>query len=186
MSGATTLALRRRLADPRYSERWFVGRGLDIGAGPDGLGRSHTWPHATIREWDLADGDATTLPGLAAESFDFVYSSHCLEHLDEPGRALRRWWEVVKPGGHLIVVVPDFQLYEHLKWPSRIQPDGHKTAWRATDLCKALWLTAPEAELVHCLTLAGGFDWGLSITIDQTTPPHNAECGIEAIVRKPA
>ena len=186
MSGATTLALPRRLDDPRYAERWFVGRGLDIGAGPDGLGRSHTWPHATIREWDVQDGDATTLPGLAPESFDFVYSSHCLEHLEYPGPAVARWWEVVRPGGYLILVVPDFEMYERGKWPSRIQPDGHKTRWRPDSLYAFLrnWCEAGSVQQVQYL--CRGFDFDAPVSIDQTSPPHNAECGIEAIVRKPA
>lgn len=186
MSGATTLALSRRLADPRYAQRWFVGRGLDIGAGPDGLGRSHTWPHAVIREWDMADGDATTLPGIAPESFDFVYSSHCLEHISDIGAALRRWWTVLKPGGYLVVVVPDFQLYERGIWPSRIQPEGHKHILQPYDVAWLLHRHARGAQFEHVMYLAAGFDFDAPVTVDQTTAPYNAECGIEAIVRKPA
>lgn len=181
MSGATSLALPRRLRDPRYAETYFVGRGIDIGAGPDGLGRSYTWPHATIREWDMADGDATTLPGIAPETFDFVYSSHCLEHLDDPGRALSRWEEVVKPGGYLVIVVPDFEMYERGVWPSRIQPDGHKSKWCLSKFgLYLLWGWVLRIE-----RLTDRFDPSLPVSIDQTTPPYNAECGIEAIVRKP-
>lgn len=181
MSGATSLALPRRLRDPRYAERWFVGRGLDIGAGPDGLGRSHTWPHAAIREWDLADGDATELPGIASGSFDFVYSSHCLEHLLWPVSSLERWAQVLKPGGYLVLVVPDFEMYERGVWPSRIQPEGHKTRWRTRDVADAL---AYNFDLLRLERLEEGFDPTLPITVDQTTPPYNAECGIEAIARK--
>ena len=186
MNGATSLAIARRLDDPRYAERWFVGRGLDIGAGPDGLGRSHTWPHASIREWDLADGDATTLPGLAPASFDFVYSSHCLEHVTWHYAALGRWWDVLKPGGHLILVVPDFTMYERGQWPSRIQPTGHLHAFEPKDVARMIQRHLTGAHLVHMLYLAAGFDFDAPVSIDQTTPPHNAECGIEAIVRKPA
>ena len=187
MSGATTLALPRRLRDPRYAERWFVGRGLDVGAGPDGLGRSHTWPHASIREWDIADGDATTLPGLAHDTLDFVYSSHCLEHLGDPVAALTRWWEVVKEGGYLVVVVPDFEMYERGVWPSRIQPTGHRSGWTEGELENAIRdATGNDALWEHLARLTDGFDPSLPVTVDQTTPPYNAECGIEAIVRKPA
>lgn len=181
MSGATTLALSRRLMDRRYTERWFVGRGLDIGAGPDGLGRSHTWPHAAIREWDMADGDATTLPGIAPESFDFVYSSHCLEHLQEPERALGRWAEVTKVGGHLIVVVPDFAMYERGIWPSRIQPKGHKTAWTWARIVDSIPM---RCEVMRLEVLEDGFDPSLPISVDQTSAPYNAECGIEWIMRR--
>lgn len=182
MSGATSLALPRRLRDPRYAETYFVGRGLDIGAGPDGLGRSHTWPNATIREWDLADGDATTLPGIAPETFDFVYSSHCLEHLDSEVLAIRKWLEVLKPGGYLVLVVPDFEMYERGIWPSRIQPVGHKTPWNVQDIAN---LFAYDGDILRIERLVDGFDPSLPVSIDQTTPPYNAECGIEAIVRKP-
>lgn len=181
MSGATSLALPRRLRDPRYAERWFVGRGLDIGAGPDGLGRSHTWPHAAIREWDLADGDATELPGIASGSLDFVYSSHCLEHLADVGSALCRWADVLKPGGYLVLVVPDFEMYERFIWPSRIQPEGHQTFWRVRDISERL---PYDFDLLRLERLEEGFDPTLPVTVDQTTPPYNAECGIEAIARK--
>lgn len=181
MSGATSLALARRLRDPRYADTYFVGRGLDIGAGPDGLGRSHTWPHATIREWDIADGDATTLPGIAPETFDFVYSSHCLEHLEDQWAAVERWRYVLKRGGYLVLVVPDFDMYERGIWPSRIQPDGHKSnySWPdVADLLRGNW------DLLRLEVLTDRFDPSLPVSIDQTTPPYNAECGIEAIVRK--
>ena len=43
----------------------------------------------------------------------------------DPRAALARWWAVVKPGGYLIVVVPDARLYEQGIWPPVWNPD-HK------------------------------------------------------------
>lgn len=182
MNGATSLALARRLRDHRYAEEWFVGRGIDIGCGPDPLA-GHTWPHAQIRNWDLPDGDATVLPGIEPESFDFVYSSHCLEHLHAPATALRRWWEVLRPGGYLIVVVPDFAMYERGQWPSR--QDGHLSRWTLDRLeFELLVATHGRGQIIACHELADRFDPDLPVTVDQTTKPYNAECGIEAVVRK--
>src|SRR5690349_20612939 len=40
-------------------------------------------------------------------SLDYVASSHVLEHLANPIAALREWYRVIKPGGHVYMVVPD-------------------------------------------------------------------------------
>ena len=43
-------------------------------------------------------------------------------------------WELIKPGGHLVLVVPDEDLYEQGIWPSLFNPD-HKATFRLdTDL----------------------------------------------------
>lgn len=46
----------------------------------------------------------------------------------DPGHALTQWWALVKPGGYLITVVPDENLYEQGIWPSAFNPD-HKFAF---------------------------------------------------------
>ncbi|MBX7122552.1 MAG: class I SAM-dependent methyltransferase [Opitutaceae bacterium] len=51
--------------------------------------------------------EATHLQGFAAESYDFLLSSHCLEHLANPLAALREWNRVIRPGGHLVLIVPN-------------------------------------------------------------------------------
>jgi len=53
-------------------------------------------------------------------SFDFLHSSHCLEHVREPATALRNWIRVVRKFGHIVVMVPDEDMYEQGVWPSTI------------------------------------------------------------------
>src|ERR1700722_11359160 len=43
---------------------------------------------------------------------DAVYSSHCLEHIDDDVGALRDWFRVLKIGGYLVLTVPHQYLYE--------------------------------------------------------------------------
>src|SRR5690606_12094815 len=114
MSHEATKALKRRLLDPTWATHYMVGDAIDIGAGPDGLSRQQdAWPKLTsVRDWDLADGDAQLMAGVPDESFDVVHSSHCLEHMRDPWEAIDHWWRIVKPGGHLIVIVPDEDMYE--------------------------------------------------------------------------
>jgi len=102
---------------------YLSGRVIDIGHGGELV-----VPHA--EGFDIADGDANTIDDVReAESYDGVHSSHCLEHMLNPVDALGRWWKLVKPGGHLIVVVPDEDLYEQGEWPSRFNED-HKATFR--------------------------------------------------------
>lgn len=58
---------------------------------------------------------APTLQSVKEGEFDYVLCRHVLEHLDDPLGTLRELRSVLKPGGHLILVVP----YER----SDLQPD---------------------------------------------------------------
>jgi SAM-dependent methyltransferase len=50
--------------------------------------------------------EATRLDGIAAASYDFVLSSHAIEHCANPLRALGEWSRVLKPGGLLALISP--------------------------------------------------------------------------------
>jgi len=104
--------------------KYLHGGGIDIGAGDDPL----VVDNGTVRAWDVPDGDAQVLAGVPDSSFDFVYSSHCLEHMRSVDESLRNWLRILKPGGYLYVVVPDYILYEKMVWPSRYNGD-HKQSF---------------------------------------------------------
>ena len=135
MSHECSKAALRRLHDPAFMARYFVGDALDVGAGEDGLSKQmHLWPLLrSVRDWDVGDGDAQELVGIPDASFDLVHSSHSLEHMRGAGSAILRWLDVVKPGGHIVILVPDEDLYEQGVFPSTFNPD-HKatfTMWKA-------------------------------------------------------
>src|SRR5688572_21561437 len=96
------------------------GRGIDIGCGPDPV-------MPEVCRFDVDDGDANVITRHVREQFDYVYSSHCLEHMRDPRAALREWWQLVKPGGHLFFIVPDEDLYEQGMFPSRFNADHKAT-----------------------------------------------------------
>lgn len=50
-------------------------------------------------------GDLNDIP-LADDSFDLVFNSSTVEHLDDPGRAVREMSRVCRPGGRVFVGVP--------------------------------------------------------------------------------
>lgn len=98
------------------------GEGIDIGCGPDPIS-------PTALAFDTHSGDANSilehLP--SGRQFDFVFSSHCLEHMYNPEKSLADWWQLVKPGGAMMIVVPDEDLYEQGYWPSIFNYDHKHT-----------------------------------------------------------
>jgi len=51
--------------------------------------------------------EGSTLEGIGDAKYDFVLSSHSLEHIANPIKALQNWKRVLKPGGFLLLVLPD-------------------------------------------------------------------------------
>lgn len=132
---ATSRALWRRSSDTRFVNQYFTGRALDVGGATDGLALvARFFPRLTeVITFDQEDGDAQTLPNVASNSYDTVYSSHCLEHVRDPVAALDRWIDVTKPGGHLVIAVPDEDMYEQGIFPSTFNDDHKHTFAMAKD-----------------------------------------------------
>jgi SAM-dependent methyltransferase len=186
-------SIPRRLRDSRYVARYFVGVGVDIGGKPDPLAlyREFFPGIASLRTWDIEDGDAQLMASAPDESFDFVFSSHCLEHLRDPAEGLRNWFRILKPGGHLVITVPDEDLYEQGVWPSTHNRD-HKTAFtmlKARSWCDAsmnlldlVRELGPAADIRKLEVIDETYRFELP-RFDQTLTPL-AECAIELVVRK--
>jgi SAM-dependent methyltransferase len=119
--GASTIAQQWRML--RGDFELLKGNGVDIGGAGDKLVLPPD--HGTVYCWDLEQGDARYMLGAADGCYDFVYSSHCLEHLTDVEEGLKNWVRVLKPGGNFFVIIPDWKLYEHCTWPSIFNLD-HK------------------------------------------------------------
>lgn len=50
--------------------------------------------------------EASHFPDIDAGAYDFVLSSHVIEHLANPLRGLREWGRVLREGGVLVLIVP--------------------------------------------------------------------------------
>jgi len=189
----TSKSVMRRLHDNRFITRYFIGDGIDIGCGSDPISLyGELFPFMkSLKPWDLANGDAQILDGVADGSFDFVHSSHCLEHMRDPVEALKNWFRVLKPGGHLIILVPDEDLYEMGVFPSRNNTD-HKwtfTLWKENSWCdksvnvvNLVQTLGAAAQPIKLELLDGSYRYRLP-RMDQTLTPIG-ECAIEMIIRK--
>jgi len=188
-----------KLKDSRYATRYLVGEGIDIGAGEDSIGiYSEFFPlMKSCRAWDVEDGDAQNMDLIPDNCFDFVHSSHCLEHLRHPRIAINNWLRILRPGGHLICLVPDEDLYEQGSFPSIFNSD-HKHTF--TIFKKKSW----SSQSVNLTDLISSIDFNIDIlkielldatfrymirkgkdgaNLDQTTTPIG-ECAIEFVIRK--
>lgn len=110
----------------RFAARHLAGEGLEIGAlhrpfpVPRGVRVRYADRYTTtaLREEypELADepfaevdvvDDAQSLATLPDASQDFVIASHVLEHVEDPIGALRTWVRVTRPGGVVLLALPD-------------------------------------------------------------------------------
>jgi len=172
-----------------FKELYFVGSGIDIGCGRDSLSlQMSRFPKITsVMNWDKEEGDASMMIGLKEESFDFVYSSHCLEHIIDPIKAIKKWFSLVKTKGYLIITVPDEDMYEGGVFPSQYNHD-HK--WTFTIFKDKSW----SFRSINILDLVKGLGKLIRLDliedyyspyigeVDQTL--GQAECSIEIVIRK--
>lgn len=182
-------AKARRINDWRFKNRWFVGRGIDVGCGPDPLNKEN-WPKVSeIVPYDVMYGntDGQFLPEIKDGEFDFLHSSHCLEHLANTRAAMVNWLRVIKPGGFIVCTIPEEFYYEFGRWPSRFNED-HKVSFTtrsmpiipgSINLMNFLWRVSADVE--HLTLLTEGWD-PAKAGQDQTL--MGAECSIEFVVRK--
>src|ERR1700744_419573 len=65
--------------------------------------------------------DASNLSSIADHTYDFILSSHNLEHFANPVKALQEWKRVTRPGGALVVILPDYsKTFDHRRTPTSV------------------------------------------------------------------
>ena len=115
------------------------GEGLDLGCGMyklyphfTGVDNGHQWGTEGA---DIAS-DCEDLHLFATGVFDFVFSSHLLEHIVDYKAALAEWWRVIKPGGHLVLYIPHKDFYPNCG--ERGSNPDHKHDFLPDDVVEAM------------------------------------------------
>ena len=96
-----------------YAKHFCKGVGYDIGFCKE------EWklPSAIGIDISLPDGyHANNLPDT---SIDFIYSSHCLEHVDNWSDTLEYWISKINKNGILFLYLPDFSQKYWRPWHNR-------------------------------------------------------------------
>lgn len=111
--------------DSGFYTKYMSGNGLDIGFAGYTEGVEPILPTAIGVDLNYPGYDGKVLP-FGNETQDYVYSSHCLEHVEYHITTIKEWFRVLKTNGHLVIVVPHQYLYEkRLNSPSKWNED-HK------------------------------------------------------------
>ena len=162
--------------------KFCQGRGLDIGAG--------RWPLPGADPVELTHGRDGN--GLPEGTWDFIFSSHCLEHLVNPATALGHWLRIVKPGGFVVVTIPDEDLYEQGVFPSTFNGDHKFTfttfktrSWstHTVNVLPMLCAIRPPCQVIRVEQILAKYEWeGERRDLTWLT---DAECAIEIVLRKP-
>jgi SAM-dependent methyltransferase len=89
------------------------GKGYDIGFSKE----EWKFPGAIGIDENLQDGfHADNLPN---EQVDYIFSSHCLEHVPNWIDTLEYWLSKIKKGGTLFLYLPDFSQVYWRPWNNR-------------------------------------------------------------------
>ena len=182
--GETWKARSRRLSTGWFDKYAPADQpGIDIGCQNDPVCPG-------FRLWDIifGDGDATLMEGVEDNQYQTVYASHVLEHLEEPILAIKHWYRITRPGGHLIILVPHRDMYEKKESPPSKWNHEHKWFYlpenvepmsnRVLGLKNCILAAIPDPDIVSFNVLSDGF---------KESPPNVHACGeysIEAIIRK--
>lgn len=168
-------------------DNYFCGHGIDLGCGNDILNANYFNRIISIQPYDVEHGDANHCANIQDNNYDFVYSSHLLEHMRDPALALKNWIRICKSGGYVIAAVPHEIYYEKMIWPSRYNHD-HKYSFRlerTTVMPKSIYvpefLSTFNAKVVSCELYLLNFDF-TKFWEDQTL--QDAVCQIEFILQK--
>lgn len=153
--------------------RYTRGRGLDLGCGPykafphfigvdNGDHESFGW---RIKP-DIFVETCEKLDAFASQSMDFVFSSHLLEHLTDYKAALKEWWRVVKPHGHLCLYLPHKGFYPNIGQPGANPTHVHD--FYPSDIVAAMKEVAKGWKLVERQERNEGDEYSMFLVFKRT------------------
>jgi len=97
------------------ASNWCKGEGVDVGGGH--------WPLKGAHSVDDRPEENAYMLTAKSGTLDYVFSSHCLEHLDRPKEALIEWIRALKKRGLLYLYLPHT---DYMPWRKESMPRWHK------------------------------------------------------------
>ena len=97
-----------------YAKHFCKGVGYDIGYSKD------EWKYPGSIGIDKDDDcDEYHANNLPKNNVDYIYSSHCLEHVDNWIETIEYWIDNIKPKGILFLYLPDFSQKYWRPWNNK-------------------------------------------------------------------
>jgi SAM-dependent methyltransferase len=97
--------------------------------------------------------DAVNISIVENDCYDFCFSSHSLEHIANPLKAINEWLRIIKNGGYIVIIVPEkSRCFDHKRDYSKfsILLSQYEKNVGEDDLS-----TLPEIIMKHDLTMDG-------------------------------
>jgi len=96
-----------------YAKHYCNGIGYDVGC------MKREWAFPGSIPIDLNFPDEYHALNLPTKDVDFIFSSHCLEHIPEWVDILEYWYDILKIGGILFLYLPDYDQEYWRPWNNR-------------------------------------------------------------------
>jgi SAM-dependent methyltransferase len=96
-----------------FAKQVCVGDGFDIGC----MKKEWSFPGST--PIDLSFDDEWDAHNLPNKQVDYIFSSHCLEHIDSWVDALEHWYSRIKKGGVLFLYLPHYDQEYWRPWNNK-------------------------------------------------------------------
>lgn len=93
-----------------FAEEVCKGIGYDIGS------MKEEWSLPGSIPIDISFNDGYHAMNLPKKDVDYIFSSHCLEHLNDWVDVMDYWYECLKPGGVLFLYLPDYSQEYWRPW----------------------------------------------------------------------
>lgn len=142
--------------------KYCQGQGLDIGCGRSRINLNAIGIDLYHPEADMKI-DARLLTLYPSNYFDFIFSSHLLEEIENTEATLKEWLRVVKKGGDIVLYQADKNTYYPLGDPRCNRAHKHHFSWE--DLWE-IFKKIGGTELIH------------------SAPPQGKEWSFELVVQK--
>lgn len=97
-----------------YAKYFCSGKGVDVGCNR----LEWSFPNSIPVDPIINEFDALNFPEYASE-LDYIFSSHCLEHLYDWVKVLDYWTFKLKSGGILFLYLPDYSQEYWRPWNNR-------------------------------------------------------------------
>jgi SAM-dependent methyltransferase len=96
-----------------FAKKLCTGLGYDIGYCRE------EWKLPGATGIDIGDGQGYDANNLPAGQVDYIFSSHCLEHVENWMDTLDYWHSHIKKGGVLFLYLPDFSQTYWRPWNNK-------------------------------------------------------------------
>ena len=107
-----TIGYAAQFAIP-YAKHYCKGIGYDVGC------MKKEWAFPESIPIDLSFPDEYNALNLPFEQIDYIFSSHCLEHIQKWVDVLEYWYSVLKEGGVLFLYLPHYNQEYWRPWNNR-------------------------------------------------------------------